>query len=136
MQDIKAPVVQIASIPTADDRDTWVPSMQHIALEGRCLVLTACQHSTCAVFGGDHESALGDDPDTVMMRGGSAIISPSGQILAGPDFSGETILYAGLNSRDIPRGKYDFDVSGHYARPDVFELTVDTRPKPAVREIK
>lgn len=128
--------VQFYCAPTADDRDTWVPSMQHIALEGRCFVLTACQYITRAVFGDDHESALGDDPDTVMMRGGSAIISPSGQILAGPDFSGETILYAVLNSRDIPRGKFDFDVTGHYARPDVFELTVDTRPKPAVREIK
>lgn len=121
--------------PTADDRDTWIPSMQHIALEGRCFVLTACQHITREAYGDQHESALGDDADTVMMRGGSAIISPQGTVLAGPDFNGETILYADLDPTEITRGKYDFDVTGHYARPDVFELVVDTRPKPAVRTV-
>lgn len=127
--------VTLYCAPTADDRDTWVPSMQHIALEGRCFVLTACQHITRGAYGPDHESALGDDPSTVMMRGGSAIISPLGRVLAGPDFSGETILYATLDPADIARGKYDFDCTGHYARPDVFELSVDTRPKRPVREI-
>lgn len=119
--------------PTADDRDTWIPTMQHIALEGRCFVLTACQHITRGAYGDDHESALGDDANTVMMRGGSAIINPLGKVLAGPDFDGETILYADLDPTEIARGKYDFDATGHYARPDVFELVVDTRPKPAVR---
>ena len=61
---------------TADDRDTWLPTMQHIALEGRTFVLTACQHITRGAYPEDHESALGDDPATVMMRGGSAIIDP------------------------------------------------------------
>ncbi|HSF63801.1 MAG TPA: carbon-nitrogen hydrolase family protein [Paracoccaceae bacterium] len=120
--------------PTADDRDTWLPTMQHIALEGRCFVLTACQWITRGAYGPDHESALGDDPGTVMMRGGSAIVSPLGRVLAGPDFSGETILYATLDPADIARGKYDFDATGHYARPDVFQLAVDTRPKRAVSE--
>jgi len=127
--------VQFYCAPTADDRDTWLPTMQHIALEGRCFVLTACQHITRAAFGPDHESALGDDPDQVMMRGGSAIVSPLGQVLAGPDFSGQTILYADLDPVEIARGKYDFDATGHYARPDVFELVVDTRAKPAVRRL-
>lgn len=126
--------VTLYCAPTADDRDTWVPSMQHVALEGRCFVLTACQHITRAAYGPDHESALGDAPDTVMMRGGSAIISPLGRVLAGPDFSGETILYATLDPAEIAQGKYDFDCTGHYARPDVFQLTVDTRPKRAVTE--
>ena len=121
--------------PTADDRDTWLPTMQHIALEGRCFVLTACQYITRAEYQNDHESAQGDEPDTVMMRGGSAIIGPLGNVLAGPDFSGETILYADLDGADIARGKYDFDATGHYARPDVFQLVVDTNPKPSVRQI-
>lgn len=125
--------VTLYCAPTADDRDTWISTMQHIALEGRCFVLTACQHITRAAYGPDHESALGDAPDMVMMRGGSAIVSPLGRVIAGPDFSGETVLYATLDPADIARGKYDFDCTGHYARPDVFELTVDTRAKPAVK---
>lgn len=126
--------VQFYCAPTADDRDTWLASMQHIALEGRCFVLTACQHITRDAYGAEHESALGDAPDTVMMRGGSAIVSPLGQVLVGPDFTGETILYADLDTTEIARGKYDFDATGHYARPDVFELVVDTRARRAVRE--
>ena len=127
--------VTLYCAPTADDRDTWLPTMQHIAMEGRTFVLTACQYITRAAFGPDHESALGDDPERVMMRGGSAIVGPLGQVLAGPDFSGETVLYATLDPSEVMKAKYDFDVTGHYARPDVFQLTVDTRAKPAVREI-
>lgn len=126
--------VTIYCAPTADDRDTWISTMQHIALEGRCFVLTACQHITRAAYPDDHESALGDDPDLVMMRGGSAIVSPLGKVIAGPYFSGETVLYATLDPVDVARGKYDFDCTGHYARPDVFQLTVDTKPKKPVRE--
>lgn len=125
--------VSLYCAPTADDRDTWLPTMQHIALEGRTFVLTACQHITRAAYPPGHESALGDDPDLVMMRGGSAIVSPMGHVLAGPDFGGETILYAEIDPAEVMRAKYDFDVTGHYARPDVFQLIVDTRAKAAVR---
>ncbi len=124
--------ISIYCAPTADDRDTWASSMQHIALEGRCYVLSACQHITRGAFPEDYECALGEAPDTVLMRGGSVIVSPHGQILAGPDFSGETILYADIDLGEVTRGKYDFDVVGHYARPDVFRLSVDEAPKVAV----
>jgi len=127
--------VSLYCAPTADDRDTWLPTMQHIAMEGRTFVLTACQYITRAAYGPEHESALGDASDTVMMRGGSAIIGPLGKVLAGPDFNGETILYAEIDPTEVMRAKYDFDVTGHYARPDVFELSVDTRAKRAVKEI-
>jgi hypothetical protein len=60
------------------------------------------------------------------------IVSPLGEILAGPEISGETILRADLDLAQIPEGKYDFDVVGHYARPDIFRLLVNEHATPAV----
>jgi nitrilase len=120
--------VDLYCAPTADDRDTWLPSMQHVALEGRCFVLTACQFIRRKAFPASVRVSLGDSPDAVLMRGGSAIVSPLGQVLAGPDFAGETILTADLDLKDIARAKFDFDVTGHYARPDVFQLIVNEAP--------
>jgi len=62
------------------------------------------------------------------MRGGSCIISPLGKVLAGPVFNQSQILVADLDMGEIARGKYDFDATGHYARPDVFQLHVNERP--------
>jgi nitrilase len=124
--------IQIYCAPTADDRDGWVASMRHIALEGRCFVLSCNQFTRRRDFPDDYRAIQGDDPDTVISRGGSLIVSPLGEVLAGPDYDGETILSAELDLGEIARGKYDFDVAGHYARPDVFRLSVDERPQPAV----
>jgi nitrilase len=120
--------VQFYCAPTADHRDTWLPSMRHIALEGRCFVLSCCQYLTRADCPKDYAAIQGDDPSTVLMRGGSCIIGPLGQILAGPNFEGPCILTFDLDLNEIPRSKYDFDVVGHYARPDVFRLYVNTQP--------
>ena len=120
--------VSLYCAPTADDRDTWLPSMQHIALEGRCFVLTACQFLRKKDIPETVRVSLGESPDAVLMRGGSAIISPLGKVLAGPHFEGETILSATLDLNDIGRGKFDFDVAGHYSRPDVFQLIVNEAP--------
>jgi len=125
--------VTLYCAPTADDRDTWAASMRHVALEGRCHVLSACQHITRSAYPADFDCALGDDPETVLLRGGSMIVGPLGQVLAGPDFSGEVILYADIDPDDGVRAKYDFDVTGHYARPDVFSLSVNVAPQRAVR---
>jgi nitrilase len=114
--------------PTADDRDTWLSTMQHVALEGRCFVLTACQFLRKKDFPPSVRVSLGDSPDAVLMRGGSAIVSPLGKVLAGPHFDSETILTATLDLSDIGRAKFDFDVVGHYSRPDVFQLTVNEAP--------
>jgi nitrilase len=124
--------IQLYCAPTADDQDTWLSSMQHIAIEGRCFVLTACQYIQRASYPDDYDAIQGNTPDTVLLRGGSAIINPFGKILAGPNYSEECILMSELDLDDIPRGKYDFDVVGHYARPDVFRLFVDDSPKPPV----
>lgn len=124
--------IQLYCAPTVDDRDTWLPTMRHIALEGRCFVLSACQYLTRAGCPADYDCVQGDDPATVLIRGGSCIVAPLGQVLAGPAFDGECILTADLDLDDIARGKYDLDVVGHYARPDVFRLHVNERPARAV----
>ncbi|MXO67042.1 carbon-nitrogen hydrolase family protein [Altericroceibacterium endophyticum] len=124
--------ITIYCAPTADDRDGWAATMQHIALEGRCFVLSACQHITRGAYPQDYDCAMGDDPELVLMRGGSMIVAPLGEVLAGPDYSGENILYATLDPAEVVRGKYDFDVAGHYARPDIFQLSVDVSEHRAV----
>lgn len=60
------------------------------------------------------------------------IMSPMGDVLAGPVYGKAAVLSAELDLDDVVRGKFDLDVSGHYARPDVFQLTVDTRTRSAV----
>lgn len=118
--------------PTVDDRDTWVSTMQHIALEGRCFVLSACQHLKRGAFPESIRNRLDGQGDAPLIRGGSLIIAPSGQILAGPFYNEDGILVATLDLDDLARARFDFDAAGHYARPDVFQLQVDVRAKPAV----
>jgi len=63
----------------------------------------------------------------VMSRGGSAIISPFGDYAAGPLWDEEGMLIADLDMSEVTRARFDFDVTGHYARPDVFRLIVNSR---------
>jgi nitrilase len=69
-----------------------------------------------------------DDAPDVICRGGSAIVSPLGEVLSGPLYDEEGILYADLDMSEIGRARFDFDVVGHYARPDVFQMTVNEHP--------
>ena len=125
--------VEIYLAPTADARDTWQATVRHVALEGRCFVLGCNQYVTKSMYPEDLPSIeeLEDQPD-VMCRGGSVIVSPLGEVLAGPLFDEEGILTAELDLTEIARAKLDFDVVGHYARPDVFKLSVDERPSRSV----
>ena len=125
--------VSIYLAPTADSRDTWQATLRHIACEGRCFVLGCNQFVTKSMYPADLPGIeeLRDLPET-LCRGGSAIISPLGDVLAGPLYDQEGILYANLDMEDIQRSKFDFDVTGHYARPDVFQLFVDERSKETV----
>ncbi|MBN2124730.1 MAG: carbon-nitrogen hydrolase family protein [Deltaproteobacteria bacterium] len=124
--------IQLYCAVTADDRDIWIPTMRHIAYEGRCFVLSSCQFIRRSDYPEDYEPIQGNDPDTLLIRGGSCIIDPFGEILAGPDYEGECILTAEIDLDEIARGKYDLDVVGHYARPDIFRLYVNETPMPAV----
>jgi len=118
--------------PTADDRPTWLPTVQHIAREGRCYVLSSCQVLRRNDFPADYDCAITQDPDALLMRGGSVIVDPLGNILAGPVFDEDALLTAELDAAQIARGKLDFDAAGNYARPDVFQLKVNETPLSAV----
>ena len=124
--------IQIWCAPTADGRETWLSTMRHVAMEGRCFVLSCNQFTRGRDLPPDIPNALVGDLDDVLSRGGSCIIGPLGDVLAGPARDGEETLFADLDLDEIPRGKFDFDVIGHYARPDVFRLLVDEEPKPPV----
>lgn len=118
--------IELWCAPTVDDREIWQATMRHIAYEGRCFVLSACQHLTRAGAPANYDCVQGQDPATVLIRGGSVIVSPLGEIVAGPLYDAEGVLVVDIDLADVTRGKYDLDVVGHYARPDVFQLRVDT----------
>ncbi|KAG5353061.1 hypothetical protein C0989_010869 [Termitomyces sp. Mn162] len=115
--------------PTVDARPEWQSTMQHIALEGGCFVLAACQYAEAKDFPDEHFVFMGagtlPEPNKVMIEGGSVIISPLGTILAGPLRDAEGVLTADLDLDDVVRKKFDLDVVGHYARNDIFKLSVN-----------
>ena len=121
--------IEIYCAPTADARDSWAASMRHIAIEGRCFVLSCNQFNRRRDFPDDYDAVYGDDPEAVVTRGGSCIVDPFGNFLAGPNREDEAILIAEIDRCQIIRGKFDLDVVGHYARPDIFQLHVDEQPK-------
>ncbi len=117
--------VEIYLAPTADFRDSWNVTLQHIATEGRCFVLGCNQLITQDAYPEDVlEQVL--DPSTIACSGGSVIIAPGGKTLSGPVFNEEKILYAELDLDEVIKGKYELDVAGHYNRPDVFSFQVIT----------
>jgi len=129
--------VEIYLAPTADARERWQATLRHIALEGRCFVLGCNQFVTKAMYPKDLEliNELESQPDLIC-RGGSAIVSPSGEYLAGPLYDQEGTLFTILDLAEIARAKFDFDAIGHYARPDIFQLTVNEQPMQTVRTAK
>lgn len=125
--------VEIYLAPTADCRERWIATMRHVAVEGRCFVLGCNQFVTKAMYPSDLPGVadLQSQPD-VLCRGGSVIVSPLGDVLAGPLWDQEGTLFANLDMAEVARAKFDLDAVGHYARPDVFQLTVNERPQPPV----
>lgn len=123
--------VQIWCAPTVDEREIWQCSMRHIAHEGRCFVISAAQYQPSpAELGID--CPPGWSPERPLMRGGSLIVGPLGEVLAGPLYGQEGLVSAVIDCDSLVGARYDLDVAGHYARPDVFRLEVDERPRPPV----
>jgi nitrilase len=125
--------VELYLAPTADERDTWQATLRHIACEGRCFVLGCNQFVTKEHYPEDLEGIeeLEERPD-VLCRGGSAIVSPLGDYVAGPLYDQEGTLIAELDLSQIALARFDLDVVGHYARPDIFQLIVNEQPTPSV----
>lgn len=120
--------VEIYVAPTADARDSWNASMQHIAFEGRCYVIGCNQYFTKSDFPSHLQPELAPDRPEVLSRGGSVIVSPLGEVLAGPLYGEEGILTAEVDLDELVRSRMDFDVTGHYSRDDIFELSVKDQP--------
>ncbi len=127
--------VEIYIAPTADAREAWTATMQHIALEGRCFVLGCNQYFTKSMVPEPYRSLVQDEPET-MCRGGSVIVSPLGKIIAGPLFDKAGALIAELDLEEIDLSKLDFDVIGHYARNDIFQFKVPDQPEMGLENTK
>lgn len=122
--------VDIWCAPTVDEREIWQCSMRHIAHEGRMFLVSACQvQPSPDALGIEVENWESQRP---LIAGGSVIVSPMGDILAGPLKNEEGLITADIDLEDLKRARYDFDVNGHYARPDVFSLQVDESEKRSV----
>src|SRR5439155_8638268 len=116
--------------PTVDERDVWRSAMRHIAHEGRCFVVSACQVlPSPADLGVSVEEWPDDRP---LIRGGSMIVGPLGDVLAGPLENETGLVTAEIDPEDVVRARYDFDPVGHYGRPDLFRLVVDERERPSL----
>lgn len=127
--------VQIYLAPTADARPSWLDTLKHIAMEGRCFVL-GCNQYVEKKDNPPELIPLLSQEDEVMSIGGSVIISPMGKVIAGPLLGKEGVLTAELDLSEITRAKMDFDVIGHYARPDIFDFNVDGQPETVLVQTK
>ncbi|PMU10913.1 MULTISPECIES: carbon-nitrogen hydrolase family protein [unclassified Pseudomonas] len=129
--------VEIYVAPTYDTGEGWISTMRHIALEGRCWVLG----SGSVLRGSDipddfpARAQLFPDSEEWINDGDSVVVSPQGRVVAGPLHKEAGILYADIDVSLVAPARRALDVTGHYARPDIFELQVRRTPTTAVRYI-
>ena len=122
--------IQIYIAPTFDDGDSWVASMQHIAREGRCWVIgSGFALRACDIPDSFPEKdAIFPDPEEWVNPGDSVIVDPGGEIVAGPLRQEYGVLRADIDLDRVVTARIAFDVAGHYARPDLFQLHVNSQP--------
>ncbi|OMO68449.1 Carbon-nitrogen hydrolase [Corchorus olitorius] len=128
--------IEIYCAPTSDAKEEWRASMIHIAIEGRCFVLSAnqfCQRKDYPLppkcIDGDSNGDL--SLDTIICSGGSVIVSPSGTILAGPNYQGESLISADLDLEEITRARLELSEVGHSIGPDSIGWAAN-RPNPVL----
>ncbi len=119
--------VEIYLAPTADNRESWLTTLKHIAVEGRCYVLGANQYVTKDHYPPSIQEEIIEENE-VLSPGGSAIVSPNGEVLAGPLFNEEGVLTTEFDAGEVIRSRMDFDVTGHYSRDDIFDFRVRDIP--------
>jgi nitrilase len=126
--------VEVYVASTWDEGDGWIATMRHIAQEGRCWVLGAgCSIQARDVPAGfPGRAQLYPDPDEWLNHGDSVIVAPDGEIVAGPLHGEHGVLIADVDPAEARAQHYTLDVTGHFARPDVFSLKVDRSPRPQV----
>lgn len=112
--------------PTVDSREIWQASMRTIAYEARSFLVSAVQFKPAVA---DELTPPGWEKGANLINGGSIIVSPMGEVLAGPLTGKEGLLTAEIETDDVIKARYDFDPSGHYSRGDVFQLTVNETPR-------
>jgi nitrilase len=121
--------LQFHAAPTWDRGEPWISTLRHIGKEGRVFVLGSCQ----VLHRDDIPDRLGFKkeflPDSVewLNPGLSVIVNPDGKVVAGPAEGIETILYAEARRAELTGPRFQLDVAGHYARPDIFSMTVRPR---------
>lgn len=120
--------VDIYCAPTWDRGENWIATLRHIAREGRCFVIgVSIANRTSDVPDSIERKEEIWPADAWIHEGWSAILAPSGEMLAGPAVECEEILVAELDVDQVAMARARFDVAGHYACPDVLRLTVNTR---------
>ena len=121
--------IELYIAPTADSRHTWTTTMQQIALEGRCFVIGCNQYFTKTMYPNTYKNLVQHLPED-LCPGGSVIVNPAGDCVAGPLFGESGVITAELDLSEVIKAKMEFDVVGHYARNDIFKF--DALGQPAI----
>ncbi|MEE2526278.1 carbon-nitrogen hydrolase family protein [Hyphobacterium sp. HN65] len=123
--------IDIYVAPTWDSGDTWMATMQHIAREGGCWVIGCATSLEVSDIPTDipHFDELFPNKDEWVNPGDAVVYKPFGGVAAGPMHREKGLLIADIDVDAARASRRKFDVAGHYARPDVFSLTVDRSAK-------